>query len=254
MQSSWSRFRFDAGDDILGIEFIDTTLYIVSKRADGIFLDKMRMESGLADAGVSYRTHLDRRTDQATATPSYDSGAVETTITLPYKVYTGAVMEVVTKAGERIPVTTQTNDSNLIKVGIDLSSTDYWVGVKYEMTYTFSDLVMRESTRSGGENIIAEGRVQVRYLTINFADSSFFKVEVTPDYRDKSTHTFTGRVLGSGGNLIGSVPLEEGEFRVPVYSKADQVSIVCKNDSPLPCSLMSAEFEVSANARSRRFT
>ena len=214
----------------------------------------MRLEAGLVDSGVSYRTHLDRRTDQATATPAYNSTTGETTITLPYKAYTGFSMEVVTKAGERIPVTTQTNDSNQIKVSVDLSSTNYWVGVQYEMAYTFSDLIMREGSRTGGENIIAEGRVQVRYLTLNYADSSFFKVEVTPDYRDTSTHTFTGRLLGSGGNLIGSVPLEEGEFRVPVYSKANQVSIVCKNDSPLPCALMSAEFEVSANARSRRFT
>ena len=254
VQSSWSRFRFSSTDAILGIEFIDTTLYIVTKRSDGIFLDKMRLEAGLVDSGVSYRTHLDRRTDQATATPAYNSTTGETTITLPYKAYTGFSMEVVTKAGERIPVTTQTNDSNQIKVSVDLSSTNYWVGVQYEMAYTFSDLIMREGSRTGGENIIAEGRVQVRYLTLNYADSSFFKVEVTPDYRDTSTHTFTGRLLGSGGNLIGSVPLEEGEFRVPVYSKANQVSIVCKNDSPLPCALMSAEFEVSANARSRRFT
>ena len=253
LQSSWSRFRFSSTDAILGIEFIDTTLYIVTKRSDGIFLDKMRMETGLTDSGVSYRTHLDRRTDQAAATPAYNSTTGETTITMPYKAYTGFTMEVVTKAGERIPVTTQTNDSNQIKVGVDLSSTNYWVGVQYEMVYTFSDLVMRESARTGGENIIAEGRVQVRHLTINFSDSSFFKVEITPDYRDKSTHVFTGRRLGSGGNLIGSVPLEDGEFRVPVHSKADQVLIECKNDSPLPCALMSAEFEVSANARSRRF-
>ena len=121
------------------------------------------------------------------------------------------------------------------------------------MSYTFSDLVMRERSSSGGENIIAEGRVQVRYLTVNYADTSYFRLEVTPDYRDTSTHSFTGRLLGSGGNLIGSIPLEEGEFRVPIYSKADQVTIEFKNDSPLPCALMSAEFEVSANARSARF-
>ena len=261
LQSSWSRFRFPSNDAILGIEYVDTALYIVVKRADGVYLDKLRMESGLGDVGSDYRTLLDRRVDQAAATPVYDSSTSETTITLPYKVYTGSTMEVITKVGERIPVTTQTNDSNVIKVQADLSGTatdttrrTYWVGEKYEMVYRFSDLVMREPSSSGGENIIAEGRVQVRYLTLNFSSSSFFKIEVTPDYRDKSTHVFSGRLLGSGNNLIGSVPLESGEFRVPIYSKADQVTIECKNDSPLPCSLMSAEFEVSANARSQRFS
>ena len=121
------------------------------------------------------------------------------------------------------------------------------------MVYTFSDLVMRESIRRGGQNAIAEGRVQVRYLTVSFSNTGFFKVEVTPDYRDISTHPFTGRILGDGGNIIGTVPLKDGKFRVPVYSKADQVKIECKNDTPLPCALVSAEFEVSLNARSTRY-
>ena len=43
VQSAWCRFKFSSNDDILGIEFIDTTLYLVVKRDDGIYLDKMRM-------------------------------------------------------------------------------------------------------------------------------------------------------------------------------------------------------------------
>ena len=254
LQSSWSRFKFSSNDTILGIEFIDTTLYIVTKRADGIFLDKVRMESGLVDTGVSYRSLLDRRVDQAVATPSYSSGTGNTTITMPYKAYTNSTIEVITKAGKRIPVATQTNDSNQIVIAEDLSSTTYWLGEKYEMVYEFSDVVMREQTSGGGDVAIAEGRIQVRYMTLTYADSGFFKVTITPDYRDASTHPFTGRILGAGSNLLGSVPLETGTFRVPVYSKADQVKIEARNDTPLPCSLMSAEFELSLNARSQRYS
>jgi len=254
LQSSWSRFKFSSNDTILGIEFIDTTLFLVVKRADGIYLDKMRMESGLVDTGVEYRTLLDRRVDQAAATPSYSSGTGNTTITMPYKAYTNSTIEVITKAGKRIPVATQTNDSNQIVVAEDLSSTTYWLGEKYEMVYEFSDVVMREPTQGGGDVAIAEGRVQVRYLTLTYSESGFFKVVVTPDYRDTSTHPFTGRILGSGANKLGSVPLETGTFRIPVYSQADQVKIEAKNDTPLPCSLMSAEYEISLNARSQRYS
>ena len=254
LQSSWSRFKFSSNDTILGIEFIDTTLYLVVKRADGIFLDKMRMETGLVDTGVAYRTLLDRRVDQTAATPSYSSSTGNTTITMPYKAYNNSTIEVITKAGKRIPVATQTNDSNQIVVAEDLSSTAYWLGEQYEMVYEFSDVVMREPTQGGGDVAIAEGRVQVRYLTLTFNDSGFFKIVVTPDYRDVSTHPFTGRILGSGANKLGSVPLETGTFRIPVYSQADQVKIEAKNDSPLPCALMSAEYEISLNARSQRYS
>ncbi|QDP57814.1 MAG: putative tail tubular protein [Prokaryotic dsDNA virus sp.] len=254
LQSSWCRFKFSSNDTILGIEFIDTTLYIVVKRADGIFLDKMRMESGLVDTDSTYRTMLDRRVDHTVATPSFNASTGNTTITMPYKAYTNSTIEVITKAGKRIPVATQTNDSNQIVVAEDLSSTTYWLGEQYEMVYEFSDVVMREPTQGGGDVARAEGRVQVRYMTLSYSDSGFFKVVVTPDYRDASTHPFTGRILGAGSNTLGSVPLETGTFRVPVYSKADQVKIECRNDTPLPCSLMSAEFELSLNARAQRYS
>jgi hypothetical protein len=100
--------------------------------------------------------------------------------------------------------------------------------------------------------VIADGRVQLRYGNIIFADTGFFQVEVTPDYRDTSTHYFTGRILGSGQLLIGSIPIESGEYRFPVFSKADQASIVVKNDTPLPSALMSAEFELDWSPRGKR--
>jgi hypothetical protein len=253
LQSSWSRFRFSTSDSVLGIEFVDTTLYIVVKRTDGIYLDKMRMESGLVDTGSTYRTLLDRRTDETTASRVYDSNTGLTTITLPYKAYTGSTIEVITKGGRRIPVATQTNGSPTITVAEDISAVTYWIGEQYEMVYEFSDLVFREPTQTGGTAAITEGRFQIRYITLSFTNSGFFKVVVTPDYRDASTYPFTGRILGAGSNLIGSVPIENGNFRVPVYSKSDQVKIEIKNDTPLPCALVSAEFEATLNARSQRY-
>ena len=248
LQSAWSRFAFSSNDTILGIEFLDTALYMVVKRADGIFLDKMRMESGLVDTGVSYRTLLDRRVDQSSCVLSGDG----LTITMPYKAYTNTTIEVMTKAGARIPVVTQTNDSNQIVVESSLTGVDFWLGTAYEMLYQFSDVVLREPSGTGGNTLITEARVQVRYVTLSYSDTGYFKVEVTPDYRDQSTHPFTGRVLGSGGNKVGSVPLETGNFRVPVYSKNSQVTITCKNDTPLPCSITAAEFEMSVNTRRDR--
>jgi hypothetical protein len=254
LQSSWSRFTFSSNDEILGIEFIDTTLYLVVKRSDGIFIDKLRMDSGLVDTGATYRTLLDRRCDETVATRTYSSGTGDTTITLPYKAYDVTPIEIITKDGQRVPVKTQTNDSNQIVVSGDYSSTTYWIGQKYEMVYTFSDVVIREPSNTGGLNLVAEGRIQVRYLTVSYSDTGYFTVEVTPDYRDKSTHPFTGRILGAGSNLIGSVPLEEGNFRIPIYSKSNQVKIECKNDTPLPCEIISAEFELDLNARSQRYS
>lgn len=254
VQSAWSRFKFSSNDAVLGVEFIDTTLYIVVKRADGIFLDKMRLEPGKIDTGSTYRTLLDRRVDEGDCTVSHDAPTGISTVTMPYKAYTNSTIDIITKDGLRIPVATQTNGSNQVTVETNLTGVEFWIGERYEMLYQFSDVVMREQTSGGGEATILAGRAQVRYLTLGFSNTGYFSVEVTPDYRDKSTHPYTGRVLGSGGNILGTVPLEDGDFRVPVYSEASQVTIECKNDTPLPCALTSAEFEMSLNARSQRFS
>lgn len=250
MQSAWGRFVFAAGDEILGIEFIDTTLYIITKRVDGIYVDKMPLESGLVDSGSTYRTLLDRRVSETgIVSRTYSSATALTTITLPYTVQPSLGIEMITADGLRIAVDSQTSASAVITVKGDHTASTFWIGEAYEMVYRFSDVVVRNRTTN---EPIVMGRTQVRYLTVTYADTGFFKVEVTPDYRDKSTHVFTGHILGSGSFTLGSVPLESGAYRVPVYSKANQVIIECKNDTPLPCALLNAEFELDVNNRTQQ--
>jgi hypothetical protein len=133
-----------------------------------------------------------------------------------------------------------------------LTATPFWAGEVYEMSYTFSDVTLKQQTQTGGYAVVADGRIQLRYGTLIFADSGYFQVEVTPDHRDTSTHKFTGRILGAGSLVIGEIPIESGEYRFPVFSKADQTTIVVKNDTPLPSNLMSAEFELNWTPRSHR--
>ena len=63
--------------------------------------------------------------------------------------------------------------------------------------------------------------------------TGFFQVEVTPEYRDTSTHKFSGRLLGAASSSIGQINLETGTFRVPIFSRADRVDIDIKNNSYL---------------------
>lgn len=69
-----------------------------------------------------------------------------------------------------------------------------------------------------------------------YDSSGYFRVEVTPLYRDTLTHVFMPKKRGQC--TIGA-PLDSGEFRVPISSKSDQVWIVIKNSSPYPNHIMS---------------
>ena len=246
VQSAWHRWDFGTGTKILNIDLVDTFLYLTMYRAEGVFIEKMAVELGKSDTGSTYVSRLDRRVTQAECTVS------TTTITLPYKKTAGRNIEIITTAGERINVTTQADGSNQITAEKDMTGVNFYAGEAYEMSYTFSDVVLREPTQTGGLAVMTDGRLQVRYGTVTYGDSGYFNVQVTPDFRDTSDHEFTGRILGAGTLTLGSVPLESGEFRFPVFSKAEQVGITIKNDTPLPCNILSAEYEISWNPRARR--
>ena len=119
------------------------------------------------------------------------------------------------------------------------------------MHYRFSSQRLTEQVPGGGGEFIS-GRLQLHHFYIKFEDTGFFKVEVTPENRDTSTHKFTGNLLGAASSTIGSVNLETGTFRVPIMSRADRVDIDIKNNTFLPTKLNSAEYEARFHMRSRR--
>ena len=250
IQSAWHRWEIGTGAKILNIDLIDTDLFLTVQRAEGVFIEKMAIEVGKTDPSANYVARLDRRVSNTSPNVSVTGSQ----ITMPYAESTGRDLEVITTAGQRIPVTNSADEgaTAILTANQDMTGVSFFAGEAYTMSYTFSDIVLREPTQSGGLAIITDGRLQIRYGTLTFGESGAFNVGVTPDFRDTSNHTFTGRILGAGTMKLGSVPLESGEFRFPVFSKADQVAITLTNDTPLPCNLLSAEFELSWNPRSRR--
>jgi hypothetical protein len=97
IQSSWSKWEFDVGCEILSAEFIESTLYLTIKRADGVFLEKVNIEVGFKDAYSDFSTRLDRRLTNSATTLLYNATSDTTKITLPYA-YTGAdTLQVVTR-------------------------------------------------------------------------------------------------------------------------------------------------------------
>ena len=257
LQSAWHKFTLGTDAKILGIGFIDTDLFMVVHRTQGVFIEKIPFEPGKTDPNLSFVCRLDRRFTASTAGVSvnFTSGANPlvddiTTVTMPYQ-KRGRDIELITERGERFTPSV-TDGVATFTVTKDLTSETWYAGEKYEMAYQMSNVTLKEPSPGGGRAIIADGRAQLRYGTLVYDESSFFNVEVTQDHRDPNNHTFTGRILGSGNLTVGGIPIESGEYRFPVFSKADQVTITIKNDTPLPSNLMSAEFELNWNPRARR--
>lgn len=240
--SAWSKFTFTG--EIRGIEFIESTLYIVIANIidddnGETNLVEMPLESGLKDI-AGYVTHLDSRVS-VTVTNG------DSTITLPYTPEDDSV-EVYTTDGLKLNCT---NSGATVTLAQAVSEdTDVWVGIPYTMKYTFSEQLFKAKAENGTSPSNA-AKMMIRNGSIYFSDSSYFKVKVTPAFRDTYENTFTPDVVGS--TLIGSLYLDTGFFRFPVFTKAEDTVITIENDSALPSKFQSAEFESFVHSRSSRY-
>ena len=269
--NSWSTFTFNSAKSIKNIDFVGTDLFMVVEEANGTTLEKIPFEAEFREPNSEFEFHLDHKVTEATTGVSiaYNSGTDVTTFTLPYRL--NASMSVVgrylangetstfvdtqgntktLKPGQVVQTTNTTNGStSTITANGDFRNSKVIIGEPYLMHYRFSQQRLTEGANAGE---MISGRLQLHHFYIKFEDTGFFRVEVTPENRDTSTHKFTGRLLGASSAAIGQINLETGTFRVPIMSRADRVDIDIKNDTFLPTQLSSAEYEAMFHMRSRR--
>jgi len=272
--NSWSTFTINANRSIKNVDFIGSDLFLVIEEANGITLEKIPFENQFTETNATFEYRLDHKVTEATTGVSvaYNASTDTSTFTVPYRLR--ANMNVVGRflgSGETSTFVNQQGTTQTLKPGQlvatsnstdgstatitatgDYRNSKFIIGEPYEMHYRFSQqrLTAGSGGQAGGEFL--SGRLQLHHFYIKFEDTGFFKVEVTPDNRDTSTHKFTGRFLGSASSTIGSVNLESGSFKVPVMSRADRVNIDVKNNTFLPTTLASAEYEAMFHMRSRR--
>ena len=246
LQSAWHKWTIgaSANTEILNVDFIGTTLFLVVQRSDGVYIETIDCSPAVVDTGSTYLTHLDRKLDNTQVTESYSSGTNLTTITLPYAI--DSTMKLVgksgasNKAGRDITIASQSGST--ITVTGDITAFNYFIGEQYEFLYTFSQqyLALGQS-QAGSRTRIREGRLQIRNWTVSFNDTGFFQSAVTPVGRSTSEATFNGTIVGTG--LTGTVNLEDGDFTFSVQSRNDNLTISLKNNSHLPSNFVNAEWE-----------
>ena len=249
-QSAWSKYTFGSDAEIRSVAFIDTTLYLVVVRDQGLFLESLEFGSNIQDPDSEFVVRLDRRVSDASSgvSSSYSPGSGWTTITLPYNVAAGRTYKVVRRAtvaggeaGEEFTVVSTPSGSN-IKVSGDITSEPFWVGEQYTMEYQFSAPRIREAVNTpGGRGTVTTGRQQIKAGHIVYDTSRAFDVEVTPEGRSTETVSFS------------ESSLDDGDFRFPIRSRNDQVTIKVLNSTHLPSNIISIEWEADYNTVNSRY-
>ena len=270
--SSWFTYTFNSNRTIKNIDFIGTDLFCVVQEASKATLEKIPFETEFKEPNANFQFHLDHKVTEATTgvSTSYNSTTGLTTFTVPYRLR--ANMNIVgrylsngetstfvdvqgntknLKPSQLLTTTNATDGSTSTITALgNYTNSKFIIGEPYEMHYRFSQQRLTEG--GGGTPEQLSGRLQLHHFYIKYEDAGFFKVEVTPQNRDTSTHEFTGRLLGSASAAIGEINLDTGTFKVPIMSKSDRVNIDIKNNTFLPTRLASAEYEGIFHIRSRR--
>jgi len=270
--SAWFTYTINSNRSILNVDFIGTDLFVVIEEANKVTLEKIPFETEFREPNAEFEYHLDHKVTEATTgvSVSYSSGTGLSTFTVPYRLR--ANMNIVGRylasgetstfidaqgntktlvSGQVLSTSNATNGSTSTITAIgDYRNSKFIIGEPYEMHYRFSKQRLTEQGAGSPEYVGA--RLQLHHFYIKYEDAGFFKVEVTPENRNTSTHKFTGRLLGAASAAIGQINLDTGTFKVPIMSKSDRVDIDIKNDTFLPTRLASAEYEGTFHIRSRR--
>lgn len=248
VQQAWHKWIYGASANttILNMDFIETTLYLLVQRTDGVHLLSIDTAPASVDTDATYLTHLDMKVNEGTTglSSSYSSGTNQTTITIPYTKYND--MQVVTRnvsgsstiAGQIIPIVS--SSTNQIVVSGDHTATKFFIGEKYTFKYQFSQQYVR-LTGSGSRTAIKEGRLQIRNWTVSYDNTGYFQVNITPKGRDTTTETFTGAIVGSG--TVNGISLEDGDYTFAVQSRNEDLVITLTNDEYLPSAFINAEWQ-----------
>ena len=259
LQSAWHKFDFGASANttILNCDFIETDLYLLVQRTDGVHILKLQVAPAIVDSDATYLTHLDMKVNESTTglTKSYNAGTNQTTITLPYTIYN--TMQMVTRnvsgnatiAGQIISTVSQTGTT--IVVTGDFTASKFFIGEKYSFEYQFSQQYLALGGQQSRTNI-KEGRLQIRNWSVGYDNSGHFKVQITPKNRDTVTETFNGAVVGSG--TVNGINLEDGNFTFAIQSRNEGLVVKLTNDEYLPSFFINAEWQGYYNQTSSQNT
>lgn len=243
IQSSWGTWTFNG--QIKAFEFVDASLYLFINRLDGLYLERVGMEEDAKRTLTAFPVDLDQKITLAACTRSFSASTGKTTITLPYAYPTSLVALVLapaaTNSGIQFPMTLVSG--NVFTVDGDVTAfTDAIIGQRYSFSWVLSTQYMREQ-KGQGMVVIQDGRLSMRYLSVQYKDTSAFTIKVTHTNGQVYQYQFEGRTLGSSGNILGSLSLDTGKFRVPIMGQSELVTIEVVNDTPYHCAFTGIEWQ-----------
>lgn len=253
-QSAWFSYKTgDATSQILSIEFIKNTLYMIIKRGSLVFIEKITFEDDQIDASMDYEVLLDRRVDKADTTINGS-----TSITMPAGYTITSSTRLVTDTG--VQYSSSTTGTGVVFTpqtisdspsAVSVPTNNFFIGDPYTMEYVFSQPFLKSAKAT------ETGRYQIQRGILEYANARSFTVDVVHNpkmsapNKNTVTNTYANDALHS--LLTGTSELQEGFFKFGVQERNDRLQIKIQNSTPYPSDFLSMDYEAIAYSRGSRW-
>lgn len=253
VQASWSKWNMQG--HVFGAFFINSTLYVLVNRGNKHMLEKINFTYNTKDFPEiePYRVYLDSKKQASTGV--YNSTYERTEYNLKTE-YNLMDISHISKVGFVLSdgiykeISAADFHDGVVYVDGKHDTEKVIVGIPYTFKATLSPIYIHNQTQNGGTESLTNGRLQIRYIKLNYSQTGGFNVYVTTN-NNTYTYRMTSRVLGTTSATLGKIPDDTGTFRFPVQALNTNCSITIESDMPLPLSLIGFLWEGSWVQRSK---
>lgn len=248
-QAAWSKWKFNG--DILGATFIDSYLYMLIKREDTVYMERMSFAVNTTEYhDEPYRLLLDSKIEYTIPESAYDSVTDTTTVdVLPlYGLTTnngGYSYCAVTHDGQYVIA----SDNKVTRLG-NLSGQKIYIGIQYTFKVVLSELMIKKKDTAGNTTSITDGNLMLQYLWLQYSSSGFFDVLVKHT-KNGVTYEYKNTV-NKFGDTFGSIEFTTGEFKIPLQTKSTNCVVSIVSDAPNPVALLGARWQGNYTTRTKR--
>ena len=251
-QASWSRWSL--GGTIYGASFIEDSLYIVVERNDYLCLERVSFTFNTEDLpSEPYRVLLDCKQEVTVPEGGYNELNNETTINV--KSFYNEIYE----PDKKYAIVTdddgtfeEVNADGTVVLNGDYTGKKIVCGLMYNFRIALSTIYVKTEGERGVQALL-EGRLQLRQLWFNYANSGYFKVKVEVFDKDTYEYIHTGRTLGTSDSILGKLMFSTGKFTVPIQSLNTNCKIIVESDAPAPLALIGAGWTGNYVRRTKQF-
>ncbi|KQW02214.1 hypothetical protein [Rhizobacter sp. Root1221] len=202
-------------------------------------IETLDFEEQATDSQADFALRLDHRT----LAPAEFTGSA-TRLAVPYIAQGGLTVVKCVSGAEPVELTPtaylidSVNKRTLVDVQGNHQGATVYVGRKFNMRYTFTEVFMRDQQGVP----VMHAAVKLARVMVRYVGTGWFNAKVTPALRQTYTYPFSGRTVGQPGQGASELALSSGDFSIPVQAKAAGTAVTIESDSWFPCKFPYAEW------------